>query len=99
MTVFEEKLRDFVLEDIPFEDIPFEYTSPSEVKVIGNTAYGTQTIVLSFEYGYSSTLACKPAFSDVWLLPYDCMKSEIGNYVESVLHRILSKHEKIFQYL
>ncbi len=94
MSVFEEKLRDFVL-----EETPFEYTSHSDIRVIGNTAYGTQTIVLSYEYGYSSTLACKPAFSDVWLFPYDCMESETGNYVESVLHRILSTHRKNFKYL
>lgn len=94
MTVFEEKLRDFVL-----KGISFEHTSPSDVKVIGNNVYGTQTIVLSYEYGYSSTLAYKPAFSEEWLFPYEYVDDEVVNYVESILHRILSKHRKNFKYL
>lgn len=94
MTVFEEKLRNFVL-----KGIPFEHTSASDVKVVGNSVYGTQTITLSFDSISTFTLACKPAFSDVWLFSYDYVDGETENYVESVLHRILSKHRKNFQYL
>ena len=53
---------------------------------------------LSGDYN-AYTLACKPAFSDVWLISYDCMEGETENYVEAILHRILATHGKSFKYL
>ena len=89
MTIFEEKVRNFVLNGIPFEHAPI-----SDITVIGTNVYGTQTIVLD-----TVTLICKPAFSDTWLFSYEYVDGETANYVEAVIHRILSKHRKNFQYL
>lgn len=93
MTIFEENLMNFVLEGVPFEDFPL-----SDVKVTCTGVHGTRTILLSGDYS-TSTLACKPAFSDVWLISYDCMEGETENYVEAILHRILATNGKKFQYL
>lgn len=92
MTVFEEKLVDFVLKGTPFLHI-----ANSGIEVIGNNFYDTQILVLS---GISATtIVVKPAFSEEWLFQYECVDNETANYVESVLHRILSKHRKNFKYL
>ena len=93
MTIFEERLMRFVLEGVSFEDFPL-----SDIKVICTDVYGNRTIVLVGDYG-KSRFACKPAFSDVWLISYDCMEGETENYVEAVLHRILATHGKTFKYL
>lgn len=92
MTVFEEKLRDFVL-----KGIPFGYTFSSGIRVAGDNLYGTQTLVLC--ESPVRTLACKPAFSEEWLFSYEYVDDEAANYLEAVLHRILSKHRKNFKYL
>lgn len=97
MTIFEENLMNFVLEGVPFEDTPL-----SDIKVVCTKIYGTQTIALIGDYPTHMdvcTLACKPAFSDVWLISYDCMEGETENYVEAILHRILATHGKNFKYL
>ncbi len=93
MTIFEERLMDFVLEGVPFKDLPL-----SDVEVICTGFHGTRTILLTNEHN-TYTLALKPAFSDVWLISYDCMEGETENYVEAILHRILATHGKSFKYL
>lgn len=93
MTIFEENLMNFVLEGVPFKDLPL-----SDVEVTCTGFHGTRTILLTNEYN-TYTLALKPAFSDVWLISYDCMEGETENYVEAILHRILATNGKKFQYL
>lgn len=92
MTVFEEKLVDFVLKGTPFVHI-----ANSGIEVIGNNFYDTQILVLC-DFS-TTTIAVKSAFSEEWLFSYECVDNETANYVESVLHRILSKHRKNFKYL
>lgn len=93
MTIFEENLMNFVLEGVPFKDAPI-----GDIDVICTGFHGTRTILLSIGYD-TYTLACKPAFSDVWLIAYDCMEGETENYVEAILHRVLATNGKKFQYL
>lgn len=92
MTVFEEKLVAFVL-----KGTPFGYTFSSGIRVSGDNLYGTQTLVL--HESPIRTLACKPAFSEEWLFAYEYVDDAAANYLESVLHRILSTHRKNFKYL
>lgn len=97
MTIFEERLMNFVLEGVSFADTPL-----SDIKVVCSEVYGTQAIALISDCDTHTcvcTLACKPAFSDVWLISYDCMEGETENYVEAILHRILATHGKSFKYL
>lgn len=93
MTIFEENLMNFVLEGVPFEDFPL-----SDVKVTCTGFHGTRTILLTNEYT-TYTFALKPAFSDVWLISYDCVEGGTENYVEVILHRILAMNGKKFQYM
>lgn len=95
MCNLEELLNNFVAEGTPFKDVPLIRDYIAGKNVNGNLI----VCIYGIEDNVCYTLACKPAFSDIWLIADDAKNGEIENYIEALLHRALSKAGETFKYL